>query len=126
MKNAELIVAHKPKSSVAEAIKTIRTNLQFSAVNGDVKSILVTSSMPGEGKSFVASNLAVAFAQAGSKVLIVDCDMRRGRPPLPGVGGGENPEPLRISHRSRSYLCPGYIYRERTHQKAQGGQTEAR
>ena len=70
MKNAELIVAHKPKSSVAEAIKTIRTNLQFSAVNGDVKSILVTSSMPGEGKSFVASNLAVAFAQAGSKVLI--------------------------------------------------------
>lgn len=79
MKNTELIVAHKPKSSVAEAIKTIRTNLQFSAVNGDVKSILVTSSMPGEGKSFVASNLAVAFAQAGSKVLIVDCDMRRGR-----------------------------------------------
>ena len=79
MKNVELIVAHKPKSSIAEAIKTIRTNLQFSAVNGDVKSILVTSSMPGEGKSFVASNLAVAFAQAGSKVLIVDCDMRRGR-----------------------------------------------
>ena len=75
----ELIVATNPKSSIAEAIKTIRTNLQFSSVDDKVKSILVTSSFSGEGKSFVTSNLAVAFAQARTKVLIVDCDLRRGR-----------------------------------------------
>lgn len=78
MKN-ELIVASRPKSGVSEAIKTIRTNLQFSSIDQAVKSILVTSSIPGEGKSFITANLAVAFAQAGNKVLIVDCDMRRGR-----------------------------------------------
>ena len=75
----ELIVATNPKSSTAEAIKTIRTNLQFSSVDDKVKTILVTSSFSGEGKSFVTANLAVAFAQAGTKVLIVDCDLRRGR-----------------------------------------------
>ena len=75
----ELIVATNPKSSIAEAIKTIRTNLQFSSVDYKLKSILVTSSFSGEGKSFVTANLAVAFAQAGTKVLIVDCDLRRGR-----------------------------------------------
>ena len=75
----ELIVATNPKSSIAEAIKTIRTNLQFSSVDDKVKSILVTSSFSGEGKSFVTANLAVAFAQAWTKVLIVDCDLRRGR-----------------------------------------------
>ena len=77
--NNELIVANNPKSGVAEAIKTIRTNLLFSSVDEPVKSILMTSSMSGEGKSFISANLAVAFAQAGVKVLIVDCDLRRGR-----------------------------------------------
>lgn len=76
---SELIVVSRPKSGVSEALKTIRTNLQFSAVDGKVKSILVTSSFPGEGKSFVSANLAASFAQTGIKVLIVDCDMRRGR-----------------------------------------------
>ena len=78
MKN-ELIVANRPKSGISEAVKTIRTNLQFSSIDQKVQSILVTSSVPGEGKSFITANLAVAFAQTGSKVLIVDCDMRRGR-----------------------------------------------
>lgn len=77
--NNELIVANNPKSGVAEAIKTIRTNLLFSSIDEPVKSILITSSMSGEGKSFISANLAVAFAQAGVKVLIVDCDLRRGR-----------------------------------------------
>ena len=76
---SELIVNNKPKSSVSEAIKTIRANLQFSNIDETVNSILVTSSSPSEGKSFVTANLAIAFAQAGSRVLIVDCDMRRGR-----------------------------------------------
>lgn len=75
----ELILASRPKSSVSEAIKTIRTNLQFSQVDKSIKSILVTSSISGEGKSFISSNLATAFAQSGKKVLLVDCDMRCGR-----------------------------------------------
>lgn len=75
----ELIVASRPKSGISEAIKTIRTNLQFSSVDEPVKSILVTSSISGEGKSFVSANMAIAFAQAGNKVLLVDCDMRCGR-----------------------------------------------
>lgn len=77
--NTELIVDKNPKSPISEAIKTIRTNLQFSSVDGEVKNILVTSSTAGEGKSFISSNLAVAFAKLGNKVLIVDCDLRLGR-----------------------------------------------
>lgn len=75
----ELIVDHNPKSALSESIKNIRTNLQFSSVDGKIKNILMTSSTSGEGKSFVSANLAVAFAKLGSKVLIVDCDMRLGR-----------------------------------------------
>lgn len=76
---SELIVDRDPKSPLSEAIKNIRTNLQFSSVDEQVKNILVTSSTSGEGKSFVTANLAIAFAKLGSKVLIVDCDMRLGR-----------------------------------------------
>lgn len=75
----ELIVAYRPKSGISEALKIIHTNLQFSSIDEKVKSILVTSSIPGEGKSFISANLAVIYAQVGIKVLIVDCDMRRGR-----------------------------------------------
>lgn len=78
MKN-ELVVIGNPKSNIAESIRTVRTNLQFSSVDENIKTILVTSSVPSEGKSFISSNLAVAFAQNDSKVLIVDCDMRKGR-----------------------------------------------
>ncbi|MBQ8043330.1 MAG: CpsD/CapB family tyrosine-protein kinase [Clostridia bacterium] len=73
------IISHKnPKSIIAESVKILRTNLQFSNVDGTLKTVMVTSSVPGEGKSFTSSNLAVAFAQLGMKVLVVDCDMRRG------------------------------------------------
>lgn len=75
----ELIVQKDPKSNVAEALRIVRTNLQFSAVDEKLKTILVTSSVPGEGKSFISSNLAITFAQNNSKVLLVDCDMRKGR-----------------------------------------------
>lgn len=77
--NTELIVHENSKSIISEGIKTLRTNLQFSSVDKKLKSILVTSSMPGEGKSFTSANLATAFAQNGLKVLLVDCDMRKGR-----------------------------------------------
>lgn len=73
------IISHRnPKSIVSESVKILRTNLQFSNVDGNLKTIMITSSVPGEGKSFISSNLAVAFAALGMKVLLVDCDMRRG------------------------------------------------
>ncbi len=75
----ELIVKKSPKSSVAEAIRVVRTNLQFSLKLKKGKTILVTSSIQGEGKSFVSSNLAVSFAQKNLKVLLVDSDLRLGR-----------------------------------------------
>ena len=75
----ELLVQKYPKSVVSESIKTLRTNLQFSSVDSELKTILVTSSIPGEGKSFISANLAISFTQTDKKVLIVDCDMRKGR-----------------------------------------------
>lgn len=75
----ELIINSDPKSAMSEAIRTLRTNLQFSSVDKKIKTILVTSSVPGEGKSFITANLATAFANSGSKVLLVDCDIRKGR-----------------------------------------------
>ncbi len=75
----ELIVERSPKSIVSENVKSLRTNLQFTAVDGDLKTILVTSTNASEGKSFVSANLAISFAQADKRVLLVDCDLRKGR-----------------------------------------------
>lgn len=72
-----LITFNQPKSRTAEAFRTLRTNIQFSDVDGNLKTIVITSTSPGEGKSTVLANLAVAFAQSGKQVLIVDCDLRR-------------------------------------------------
>ncbi|MBQ2638669.1 CpsD/CapB family tyrosine-protein kinase [Candidatus Saccharibacteria bacterium] len=75
----DLIVATNPKSSFAEAIKLIKTNITFSSVDKDFKTILMTSPESGDGKSFLVANLASAFAQEGKRVLIIDADLRRGR-----------------------------------------------
>lgn len=74
-----LTINTNPKSSFSEAIKTVRTNLHFSSVNKDIKVILVTSPEPGDGKSFISANLAGAYAQENKRVLIIDCDLRKGR-----------------------------------------------
>jgi capsular exopolysaccharide synthesis family protein len=78
-KDSELIVERYPKSIISESIKTLRTNLQFSNVDKGFKTILITSANAGEGKSFIASNLAISFAQANKKTLLIDCDLRKGR-----------------------------------------------
>lgn len=73
----QLIVHEQPKSPIAEAYRTLRTNIQYAKVDGELKVLLFTSAGPGEGKSTVAANTAVALAQAGHKVILVDCDLRK-------------------------------------------------
>jgi capsular exopolysaccharide synthesis family protein len=63
----------------AEAFKTVRTNVLFSSAEEGMRTLVVTSAGPGEGKSLVASNLSIAMAQAGQRVLLIDADMRRPR-----------------------------------------------
>lgn len=75
----ELVTEKNPKAIVSENIKSLRTNLQFTAVDDNLKTILITSTNASEGKSFVSSNLAISFAQADKNVLLVDCDLRKGR-----------------------------------------------
>ena len=77
--STDLIINVNPKSIFSEAIKTIRTNLAFSNIGKENKIILVTSPQSGDGKSFIAANLAVAYAQEDKKVLVIDCDLRKGR-----------------------------------------------
>jgi capsular exopolysaccharide synthesis family protein len=73
----KLVTQISPKSPISEQYKTIRTNINFSSVDRDMRSIMVTSSGPGEGKSTTAGNMAVVFAQQGKSVLLVDADMRK-------------------------------------------------
>ena len=70
-------VAKNPRSPVAEAFRSLRTNLEYSSVDNPVKAVIVTSSGESEGKSTVAANLAIVEAQSGKQVVIVDADMRR-------------------------------------------------
>ena len=79
MRSTDLIINVNPKSIFSEAIKTIRTNLAFSAIDNEMKVILNTSPEAGDGKSFISANLAVAYAQEDKKVLLIDCDLRKGR-----------------------------------------------
>ncbi len=72
-----LLIRHEPDSQASEAYRAIRTNLCYLGRHGPPRSLVITSPGPGEGKSATASNLAVAFARQGTRVLLVDCDLRR-------------------------------------------------
>lgn len=72
-----VFVAKNPRSPVAEAFRSLRTNLEYSSVDEPVKTVLITSSGESEGKSTVAANLAIVEAQSGRAVVIIDADMRR-------------------------------------------------
>lgn len=73
----DLITKKDPRSPIAEAFKTIRTNIQFSSLDRDMKKLLVTSTSPGEGKTSVICNMAVTMALTGQKVLLLDADLRK-------------------------------------------------
>lgn len=75
-KNAQIISSKSPFEFV-EAYKSMRTNLQFVSVSNQFKKIIVTSSVPGEGKSTVAINMALTLVDSGNKVLLIDCDLRK-------------------------------------------------
>jgi len=73
-----MLITHlNPKSPIAEQYRTIRTNIDFSLADRNLRSLVVTSSGPGEGKSMTTANLAVVMAQQGRKVLLVDADLRK-------------------------------------------------
>ncbi len=84
----KLITRSNPRSPVAEAYRQLRTNIQFSSPDRPLKTLLVTSTHPEEGKSTILANLATTFAQTGNRVILVDCDLRR--PSLHRIFGVRN------------------------------------
>ena len=73
----KLVTYYDPKSPITEQFRTLRTNIQFSAVDEELQTILITSSGPTEGKSTTAANIAVVFAQQGKRTLFIDSDLRK-------------------------------------------------
>jgi non-specific protein-tyrosine kinase len=74
---AALVALNNPRSAAAEAYRALRTNLQFSGLDRDVRTVLLTGAGSGEGTTTIAANLAVAVAEAGQRVLLVDCNLRQ-------------------------------------------------
>ena len=74
---SRLITHFAPKSPISEAYRTLRTNIQYTKIDRPIRTVLVTSSNPGEGKSTSVANIAITFAQMGTKTLLVDTDLRR-------------------------------------------------
>ena len=83
----QLITHKEPKSRITEQYRNIRTNIEFTSVDNHVRSIIVTSADPGDGKTTTISNLAVVFGQQGKKVLLIEltCGSRRYKTYLPFI-----------------------------------------
>lgn len=76
--NSKVLIADiNPKSQISEAYRVLRTNIQYSSIDREVTTILVTSAQPAEGKSTTVSNLAITYAQEEKKVLLIDADLRK-------------------------------------------------
>lgn len=75
----DLITYHDPKSPATEAFRSLRTNLGFANIDNSIKMVVVTSPSPKEGKTSVATNIAVTVAKTNKRVLIIDCDLRKPR-----------------------------------------------
>ena len=75
--NDTLVVKNDPRSTAAEAFRALRTNIQFMNPDQSLKSIVITSACPGEGKTTLVANLAISMAQLGKKVVCVDTDLRK-------------------------------------------------
>jgi non-specific protein-tyrosine kinase len=73
------VTVEEPRSLVSEAFRSLRTNIQFASVDSEIRTLLVTSPSPSEGKTIVAANLAVIIAQSGRDVVLLDADLRRPR-----------------------------------------------
>ena len=71
-----LVTLLYPKSQASESSRALRTNVEFASIDVPITSLLVTSSVPGEGKTTVAANLAISFAQAGRRTVLIDADLR--------------------------------------------------
>jgi non-specific protein-tyrosine kinase len=76
-RKGSLITVSNPRSPISEAYRTLRTNLEFSSLDKPIKTMVVTSAGPEEGKSTTLANLAVTIAQGGKRVILADCDLRR-------------------------------------------------
>jgi len=90
-----LITLEHAKSPISEAYRTLRTNVQFTGVDSETKTIMITSTGPGEGKSSTIANLAVSIAQAGKSVIVIDADMRN--PTQHKLFGLDNREGLSVA-----------------------------
>ncbi|MFD0680801.1 MULTISPECIES: CpsD/CapB family tyrosine-protein kinase [unclassified Paenibacillus] len=76
--NSRPLITHEnPKSPISEAYRTLRTNIQFSAIDEELRVLMVTSAGPGEGKSTTITNLAVVYAQSDKRVVLIDADLRK-------------------------------------------------
>lgn len=90
VRNYSLLTLKNPKSPVSEAFRTLRTNIQFANVDNELKSIAFTSAGPGEGKSSTIANIAVAIAQTGKSILVIDADLRNpSQHKIYGLSNGE-------------------------------------
>jgi capsular exopolysaccharide synthesis family protein len=89
---APLVMLSDPHAPAAEAYRSLATNLQFSSLDQPVRTVVVTSAAPGEGKSTTVANLAIALAEGGRRVIVVDADLRR--PGLHALFGASNREGL--------------------------------